>query len=98
MHMIMHDWSYEQARAILHSTAKAMTKDSVLLMQDMVLPDTGCSWRGSTLDILMLLFPGGMERSRGQWEDLCDSAGLEIVKVWTDEKMIEFVVEARLKR
>ncbi|KAI9652252.1 MAG: hypothetical protein M1831_007100 [Alyxoria varia] len=98
MHAIIHDWSDEQAREILQGTARAMKKDhSVLLIQDMVLPDTGASWRGSTLDILMLMFPGGMERTKMQWESLLNSAGLELCKVWTDANMIESVIEAQLK-
>ncbi|KAL9059451.1 MAG: hypothetical protein Q9162_001149 [Coniocarpon cinnabarinum] len=87
-----------KAIMILRDTAKAMSKDSVLLKQHRVLPNTGCSWRGSTMDMLILIFPAGMERTKTQWEQLLDSAGLELVKIWTDEKVIESVVEPRSKK
>lgn len=99
MHEIIHDWSDEQATKILKGTARAMKNDySVLLIQDMVLPDTGATLRGSTQDVLMMMFPAGIERTKTQWQKLLIAAGLELRKVWTDEKAAEPVLEATLKK
>ena len=97
MHEVIHDWSDEQAIQILKGTARAMKDNySVLLIQDMVLPDTGTTLRGSTQDILMMMFPAGVERTRAQWQKLPGAAGLELRKLWTDKKTFESVLEARL--
>ena len=71
---------------------------STLLLQEMVLPDVGCSWRNASLDMIMMMWPGGMERTRQQWSDLLEKAGLEIVQVWTDDPASESVIEAQLKQ
>ena len=47
--------------------------------------------------MLMYLMPGGIERTLGAWEELLDSAGLRILKVWVDESTAEPVIEAVLK-
>lgn len=68
MHAVIHDWSGGLAGTMLLGTAKAMNEDSVLVVHDMMLPDTGASWRRSTLDMVMLFFSGGMGRTRVQWQ------------------------------
>ena len=70
---------------------------SRLLIDDIVLPDQGASPKHSTIDMLMYLVPGGIERTLGAWKELLDSAGLHILKVWSDENTAEPVIEAELK-
>ena len=70
---------------------------SKLLIDDIVLPDQGASPKHSAIDMLMYLMPGGIERTLGAWEELLDSAGLRILKVWVDESTAEPVIEAVLK-
>ncbi|KAL9056574.1 MAG: hypothetical protein Q9162_002857 [Coniocarpon cinnabarinum] len=97
MHEIIHDWSDAQALTILKGTARAMTPNhSVLLIQDMVLPDTGATWRGSTQDILMMVMPAGLERTEGQWRRLLREAGLELRTIWRSEVAAEPVLECVL--
>lgn len=45
----------------------------------------------------MMGLHAGMERSEGQWHELLDGEGLEIVKVWQVMPGSESVIEARLK-
>ena len=75
-----------------------MTKGySRLLIDEYVLPETGASIRGSAMDFLMMCFLSGIERTRRQWDELLDSCGLEIVKVWGIRTDYEQVIEAQLK-
>ena len=70
---------------------------SKLLIEDLVLPDQGADLRQASVDMTMYFVPGGIERTRGQWERLLDGAGLRINGIWFDEGGMEGVVEAELK-
>ena len=70
---------------------------SRILIDDYVLPDIGAPVRGSSMDLLMMLYCSGIERTLSQWEHLLDACGLEIVKVWGTRSDYESVIEARLK-
>lgn len=95
---ICHDWSDEACRKILLNTASAMKKGySRILIDDFVLPNTGASFRGASLDFLMMCFLGAIERTRRQWDELLDSCGLEIVKVWGNRTDYEQIIEVQLK-
>ncbi|KAL1602640.1 hypothetical protein SLS60_006057 [Paraconiothyrium brasiliense] len=45
--MILHDYLDEQYRKILRNTIAAMTEDSVLLIDEVVLPEFGAAWRAT---------------------------------------------------
>lgn len=64
-----------------------MTKDSRILIDEMVLPEHGAPWRATQLDLAMSTCFAAMERSRADWDSLLGKAGLSILKVWkyTDE-------------
>lgn len=95
---IMHDWSDAKCRIILKHIADAMDKThSVILIDDYVIPNTGADPRAASMDVLMMLYVSGMERTLHQWEALLESAGLELVKVWSVDTGYESVIEARLK-
>lgn len=83
---------------MLSNTVKAMDQDSRLLIEELVLPDTGVDFKCSHLDILMMLYHSGMERSESQWRQLIDSVGLEVVKIWSNPATDPSVIETRLKR
>ena len=97
MHHICHDWSNENAQKILSNTAKAMSKESRLLLHEFVVPDHNASLRGALFDTVMLLLFCGLERTYDQWDELLTSAGLQIEQVWHPKGNGEAVVEARLK-
>lgn len=82
----------------LSNTAQAIEKGySRILLDEYVLPETGASIRGSSMDLLMMCFLSGIERTKRQWETLLDKCGLEIVKIWGTRSDYEQVIEAKLK-
>lgn len=83
MRNILHMWTDDQCRTILNHIKSAMSKDSVILIDEMVLPDTGVHWQASQLDLLMMMSFGGIERTITQWRGLLESAGLKILKLYT---------------
>jgi len=70
---------------------------SRLLIDDYVLPNTGAPVRGSSMDILMMMYASGMERMLSQWEKVLDASGLEIIKIWGTDSDHEQVIETQLK-
>ncbi|KAL9105649.1 MAG: hypothetical protein Q9187_008674, partial [Circinaria calcarea] len=83
MRNIMHDYPDEKCIAILHNIMAAMDKDSVILIDDMILPNEKAPWRATQLDLLVMSALAAMERSEKQWYSLMEAAGLKIVKIWT---------------
>ena len=74
-----------------------MTKGySKLLISDLVLPNTRCPLPLAGLDLAMMFWHTGMERSEDQWHDLLKSEGLEIIKIWNNPNGDGAVIEAML--
>jgi len=75
-----------------------MTEDSVLLIDEMVLPERDAPWRTAQLDMVMMTCFGATERTEAEWRALLDDAGLKITKIWkyTDE-CEDCVIVAKLK-
>lgn len=60
----------------------AMNEDSLILIDDMVLPDSSASWQATQLDLTMMIGLGAMERTHEQWQNLVRSAGLRIARIF----------------
>lgn len=97
MQHIIHDWPDEQALKILGNCRQAMqgTKDARLLVVDHVLPARVSSDPGYILDLVMLVFPSGRERTEQEWRDLFAKAGLRITRI-VPTAVPESLIEARL--
>ncbi|KAI9708218.1 MAG: hypothetical protein M1820_004172 [Bogoriella megaspora] len=79
MKHILHDWSFEHSLTILNNVTTQMTKGySNLVIEDFVLPDKGCPLLPAMWDIIMMGYLAAMERTKSQWQELLDAAGLEI--------------------
>ena len=83
MRNILHGYPDEKCRIILKNTIAALAKDSVILIDDMVLPDPGVHWQAAQLDMTMMTALASMERTKGHWYELLESAGLKINNIWT---------------
>jgi hypothetical protein len=55
---------------------------SKLLIHEMVVPEVGADLVHATLDIAMMCFGGGKERTAKQWAQLLEGAGLEVSGIW----------------
>ena len=78
MRNILHDYPDEKCRVILGNIMMAMGKDSRIIIDEMVLPDSKASWQATQVDLTMFCRHGAMERTRAQWRTLLRSVGLEI--------------------
>ncbi|KAI1176536.1 putative O-methyltransferase [Nemania sp. FL0916] len=98
-HHIFHDWSDVKCLEILKGLKKAMKPGySKLLIHDMIIPEQGASLFHSMLDMNMMVFNSGMERTEKQWGELISMAGLKVARFWTPPKkdadgIIEVILE-----
>ncbi|KAF3055593.1 Demethylsterigmatocystin 6-O-methyltransferase [Daldinia childiae] len=98
-HHILHDWSDYKCLEILKHVRDAMKPGySKLLLHEMIIPETGASPLYAMLDMTMMCFNAGMERTERQWRELLETAGFEVVKVWPSPEvggdgMVEAIVK-----
>lgn len=90
---IIHDWSEEQCLPILGHCRRAMNPASRLLIIEMVLPPGNTPHPGKLLDMMMLVGPGGRERTEKEYGTLLEKAGLRLTRVVPTESAVS-VVEA----
>jgi demethylsterigmatocystin 6-O-methyltransferase len=78
---VLHDWPDEDCIRILKNIVPAMGPESLILLDEVVLPETKVPWQVSSMHLLMMALHGGMERTREDWESLVDRAGLEVAHI-----------------
>lgn len=78
---ILHDWSDEQCIDILSNCRKAMAAGGRVLAVEMVLPAGNEPSVGKLLDLEMLLFLPGRERTAAEYNTLFAKAGLAVQRV-----------------
>jgi hypothetical protein len=90
---IIHDWSEAQCLTILAHCHRAMSRGSRLLLIEMVLPPGNVPHPGKVLDMMMLVGPGGQERTEQEYGNLLKQAGFRLTRVVPTESAVS-VVEA----
>jgi hypothetical protein len=92
---IIHDWTEEQCLTILGHCRRVMRPTSRVLIIEMVLPAGNAPHPGKMLDMMMLVGPGGQERTEPEYRALLHKAGLRLVKVLPTDSPVS-VVEAMI--
>ena len=93
---IIHDWSEEQCLTILGHCRRVMKPTTRVLIIEMVLPAGDVPHPGKMLDMMMLVGPGGQERTEPEYGALLNKAGLRLTKVVPTNSAVS-VVEAMIK-
>ena len=94
MRHIIHDWEDEKSLTILRNCHRAMPAHGKLLLVESVIPPGNEPFGGKFLDLVMLLMPGGKERTRNEYQTLFEKAGFtlsQIVPTSTEVSIIEAV-------
>lgn len=81
MRHIIHDWDDEKALTILRSCHAAMSATGKLLVIESIIPAGNEPFGGKLLDLVMLLIPGGKERTADEYQALFAGAGFEISRI-----------------
>lgn len=95
MSHIIHDWPEDKCLTILTNCRRAMSAESRLLIIEMVLPAGDAPHPGKLLDMMMLVGPGGQERTEREYGELLAKAGLRLTRVVPTESPVS-VVEAKV--
>lgn len=78
---VIHDWEETKAIAILRAIRRESLDTSVLLLLENIVPDTPEPHWAKALDLMMLVGPGGRERTRDEYEALLSHAGFGLTRV-----------------
>ncbi|TGO29904.1 hypothetical protein BPAE_0010g00660 [Botrytis paeoniae] len=85
-HHILHDWSDYKCLEILRVLKSAMKPNySKLIIHEMIVPKSGASTYHALLDLTMMAFNGGIERTGKEWRGLLAKAGFEVTGIWVPE-------------
>lgn len=55
-----------------------MSNDSMVLIDEVVVPEVGAHWHVTASDIVMMTLFAAKERTRKQWDEIAEKAGLRI--------------------
>ena len=91
---ILHDWGNEDSLKILKSCRAAMGDGARLLVIDVIVPPGNEVSGTKTMDIHMLVInPGGRERTEAEFRELLEATGFHIMSI-TPTKSLLSIIEA----
>ena len=90
---IIHDWDDGENATILKNVREAMKPGGKLLIVEMVLPEGDEPHMGKMLDMMMMLVPGGEERTSAEYAELLEPNGFRVTRVVPTDSAVS-VVEA----
>uniref|UniRef100_A0A8H7N128 O-methyltransferase C-terminal domain-containing protein n=1 Tax=Bionectria ochroleuca TaxID=29856 RepID=A0A8H7N128_BIOOC len=97
MRKILHSFADEKCLEILANVKAGLTEKSVIMIDETVLPEEGTRPRAAQHDIEVLMSVGAKERTKLEWEQLINEAGLKLREVITyDAEYYECVIIAGL--
>ena len=88
---IIHDWTDEQCTQILGHCRKVIPSNGKLLIADCVVPAGNTSCPSKDMDMVMLTFPGGQERTEAEFRSLLKGSGFELKSITPTTTMIHVV-------
>ena len=91
MSHIIHDWTEEQCLTILSNCKKAMRPDSRLLIVETVIPEDNSPHQGKLQDLVMLVLPGGQERTEAEYDSLLTKGGFKLRRVIPTASVVSLV-------
>jgi hypothetical protein len=81
MKHIIHDWADDLCVKILKACRKGVNPRGKLLVVDTVIQPGNDYYPGKLLDLQMLIFPGGRERSEKQFRELFAASGWKLSRI-----------------
>ena len=88
---IIHDWDDEKSLTILRHCHAVMSENSRLLVVESVIPPGNDPFPGKFLDLVMLMIPGGKERTAEEYEALFEQAGFELTRIIPTESELSII-------
>jgi hypothetical protein len=91
---ILHDWNDEECSTILRNIAAQCKAGDRVLIAECVIKEPNQPDPGKLLDMMMLLFLSGKERTAFEYQELLESTGFEWVGITPTDSIIS-IVEGR---
>jgi len=91
MKHIIHDWDDDKCRTILTHCRSVMKPGSKILVVDQVLPGRNEPSLGKFSDLIMMVMPGGQERTEDEFRTLLESAGFTFSRVVPTRSIVSVV-------
>jgi hypothetical protein len=91
---VLHDWDDESATRILRSCRRAMLDEARLLLIDYLVPAGPEPHPAKAMDLTMLMYTGGRERTETELGDVLQQAGLTLTAAHSPPQSLS-IVEAR---
>ncbi|KAJ0415149.1 S-adenosyl-L-methionine-dependent methyltransferase [Aspergillus carlsbadensis] len=88
LRLVVHDWPDKQAKIILEHIRDAMTPDSILLLNETLVPESGVPLYDAEMDMTMMVVFGSLNRTEAQFRELLDSVGFGVSKVWKPDVVV----------
>jgi len=88
---IIHDWNEDQCLTILGHCRDAMSSDGRLLIVETVLPEGDTPHQGKVQDMVMLVIPGGQERTAAEYDSLLSKASFRLDRIVPTESVVSIV-------
>ncbi|KAK3390881.1 S-adenosyl-L-methionine-dependent methyltransferase [Podospora didyma] len=82
---ILHDYPDDKAIAIIKNILPAMSPDSLLIIDDGIIPKVGATATATHIDMTMMSALAATERTERQWDALLDKSGMKIIQKSTFE-------------
>ena len=83
---VIHNWQDEPSKVILSQISKVMVPDSILIVDDVIMPEIGASWKQSSMDLAMMTMLAALERTKEHFSRMFKECGLQLRDVWTYDK------------
>lgn len=97
MRGVFHNHPHHKVLKLLANTKAAMAPDSILLIDEIILPETSAHIDAVSMDLTMMCAFAGMERTEKQWRDVIAEAGLKLTNTYLYNPVgHENVMEVRL--
>jgi O-methyltransferase domain/Dimerisation domain len=93
MKHIIHDWDDRRSNTILKNCHRAMAGKGKLLLAETVMVSGNHPEFGKWLDLAMLVYAGGCERTQEQYRDLLAAGGFRLTRIVPTESPLS-VIEA----
>jgi hypothetical protein len=94
MRRVIHDFDDEPAVVILANIRRHMPRGSTLLLLESVVPPGNTPHFAKTLDLDMMIFVGGRERTEREFATLLDRAGFRVTRVTPTVSTISLIQAA----
>ena len=83
---VIHDWNDARSISILRNCREALPSNGKLLLVERLMPETPAATdedkAHALSDLNMLRGPGGLERTKGQYRELLEQSGFDLVTIY----------------